>query len=494
MVPGVKHALLFALCTLCLACSGSHGSAREPTPPAAAKDFSATRWIPAKPTYAVGARSVRDAQRTLRDLVESFGMLVDLDLQDVAGELAATLAVDALSPDALAAIGIDLDGGLAMFSEAVNPTFVVHLQSPDQMRGFLEQLRGRPDFKVQTQIVDGIEIATAPLRHKMSLAWAVAGDWMWLHVGIEKDDGTTWFTASRHPGDPAWANDWQWAASGKTGKPAVVGIANMRALLGRLVAKVPSAAPCARLGEDVARVAIAITGDDKHAGGRVSIDLGPAAASVARAVRPPPDGFAAVASRAALAVQVNVDLFAVRNWVGPCLALARADLLSVLDTYGVRAGRALVLSFDPDTLSGSTGAVSLDLTTKKYFASLLDQIPLRSTLEKKRTFGPYGGKSLSVPFGPSVDYVLTDSVALAALGDGVLASVVGKGPAAGGPLLALDVQPPVLSKAAWESALALVRAPRPAWIAEHLVRWRDGHVAVSLDGTHLVIEASGNRR
>jgi hypothetical protein len=76
----------------------------------------------------------------------------------------------------------------------------------------------------------------------------------------------------------------------------------------------------------------------------------------------------------------------------------------------------------------------------------------------------------------------------------VLASVVGRGPAASGPLVAIDVAPPVLAKEVWLKGLEILDAPQAAWIAEHLVRWRDGHVALSLDGTRLVLEASGNRR
>lgn len=480
------------------ACSGGHHGARTPSPPAAARDYSATRWIPAKPTYAIGARTVRDAQRTLRDLVESFGMIVQADAGDLAAVLSAVLAVDPLSPEAVAGIGVDLEGGFAMFSEGVNPTFVVHLASPDQMRGFLDQQRANPGFKVQSQIVDGTELYSANVSRKVKLSWAIVGDWMWLHVALDKEDGVGWFTASVHPGAPTWGADWQWAAgSGAAGarQPPVLGIVDVRALLGVVTAHAPvGAAACARMLAPASRVAIAIEGDGKHAGGRLAIDIGPAAAAaLAHVTLPPPDGWAQVAPRAALAVQWNVDVFAARSWAGECLGNPIARLLAPLDGYGVRAARALVLAFDPDAMTGQ-GAASLELANKKYFASLLDKIPLRSTMEKKRTFGPYAGKTLSVPFGPTVDYVLTDSVALAGMGDGVLASVVGKGPAASGPLVAIDVAPPVLAKEVWIRALDILNAPQATWLAEHLVRWRDGHVALSLDGTRLVLEASGNRR
>jgi len=488
----VKHAVL-AL-ALVVGCSGGHRGARTPSPPEAARDYSATRWIPARPTYAIGARTVRDAQRTLRDLIDSFGMIAQTDAGDLAGVLSAVLAVDPLSPEAVAGVGVDLDGGFAMFSEGVNPTFVVHLASPDQMRGFLDQQRANPGFKVQSQIVDGNELYSASVSRKVKLSWTIVGDWMWLHVALDKEDGVGWFTSSVHPGAPTWGADWQWAASSVGERAPVLGIVDVRTLLTVVAAHAPpGAGACTRMLAPVSRVAISIEGDGKHAGGRLAIDIGAAAAAaLAHVVLPPPDGWAQVAPRAALAVQWNVDLFAARSWASDCIGpLAR--LLAPIDQYGLRAARALVLAFDPDAMTGQ-GAASLELANKKFFAGLLDKIPLRSTMEKKRTFGPYAGKTLSVPFGPTVDYVLTDTVALAGMGDGVLASVVGKGPAATGPLVAIDVAPPVLAKEVWIKGLEILNAPQASWLAEHLVRWRDGHVALSLDGTRLVLEASGNRR
>ena len=487
----MKPALIIALCA---ACSGSHGAGREPSPPPAARDYSATRWIPARPTYAIGARTVRDAQRTLRDLIESFGMMGAAEPDDIGMILSAILGVDPLSPDGLAGIGVDLDGGFAMFSDAINPTFVVHLASPDQMRGFLDQQRARPDFKIQSQIVDGNELYSAQLSRKVKISWALVKDWMWLHVAVEKEDGVAWFAHSVHPGAPGWGADWQWAATMGGGKPAVVGIFDARTLIGMIAGHAQPALACAALFAPVTRAALAIDGDGKRASGRFAVDVGPAAAAaLAHTVLPPPDGWAQASQRAALALQWNVDLFALRSWASPCLTVLHETALDRLDAYGVRAARAFVLTVDTDAMTGS-GAVSLELTSKKYFASLLDQIPLRSTLEKKRTFGPYAGKSLSVPFGPSVDYVLTDSVALAGMGDGVLAGAVGKGPAASGPLLAIDIAPQALPKETWQSVLGMLRAPQPVWLAEHLVRWRDGHMSLSVDGTRLVLEAIGNRR
>ena len=139
---------------LALACGGSRtSSAPAAGPPAAARAYTATRWIPAKPTYALEARSARDAQRTIKDVVDSLGMIVDLDSSQVSAALRVLLAMDPLAPDALAAMGIDLEGGIAVFSESIHPTFVVHLSAPEQTAAYFDQERSR-GLDTQSQIVD----------------------------------------------------------------------------------------------------------------------------------------------------------------------------------------------------------------------------------------------------------------------------------------------------------------------------------------------------
>ena len=112
------------------------------------------------------------------------------------------------------------------------------------------------------------------------------------------------------------------------------------------------------------------------------------------------------------------------------------------------------------------------------------------------SFGPYAGYSLSIPFSglPTVEYVLTDKLAFAAAGEGVLASLVGNGGTSPGPLAALAIAPPRLDPEAWRTLLELIDAPHERWLVEHLMRWRDGQIAVTLDGGSLVVSATGTRK
>ncbi len=475
---------------------GCHGtrSASHSAPPAVANGFPATRWVPANPTYVLASPTVKDAQRSFTGALDSLGVVVGVDASEVGKELSQMLAVDPLSPDAVAGMGIDLEGGIAMFSEDVAPTFVVHLTTPEAASAFFDRQRER-GLVTQSVVVDGTEIFTAQLLANVKVSWAVANDWLWVHFTLPfgHDDGQTWFASSHRPERPTWSKDWQWASrAAGTAKPALIGFLDARDLLAAFVGKVPDAIACAKLLEPIGRVGIAVETDGKHVAGKLTLDIGAAAARVSSAVVPGPEGFASVASKAPLAAQWNVDLLAVRAWLQPCLTSISSDL-GFVDRYGVRTARVVLQSFDPDQKSGA-GAVALDLAHKRYFESRLDDIPLRGTLERSRTFGPHKGHSLSVPFVASVDYVLTDSLALAAIGDGLLKVVVGSGATVLGPIAAIDIVPAGLSPDAWKMMIDALDLGHTDRIVERLLRWHDGHVAVTVEGSSLVLTAVGNRR
>src|SRR5207253_1761096 len=127
----------------------------------------------------------------------------------------------------------------------------------------------------------------------------------------------------------------------------------------------------------------------------VALDVGPAAQSIERAILPAPQGWAAAAGQAPLAVQWNLDLDAVREALAPC-ARAFAIDLDQYAAYDVRAARFLLQSLDADNKEGS-GAVALDIRKKTVVESYLDKIPLRSRLESTKQYGPHTGHRLAIP-------------------------------------------------------------------------------------------------
>lgn len=486
---------LVASVALALGCHGrvppSHSA-----PPPVASGFPATRWVPANPTYVLASPTVREAQRAIRDIADALGVIGGGDASQLSRELARLIAVDPLSPDALTAMGIDLEGGIVMFSEDVAPTFVVHLSAPDAVQAFFDRQRER-GLVTQSVIVEGTELFTAQLPGgaNTKVSWAVSADWLWVHFSLPfaRDDGSSWFTSSHRPEGPTWAKAWQWATTaGRAAKPALVGFVDAPDVIASVAGKVPDAMACAKLLEPIGRVGIAVAGGPTQAAGKLTIDLGPAAAGIAAQILPAPAGFASLAQTAPLAVQWNADLLAVRAWFQPCLKTMNEDA-SALDRLGVRSVRAVLRTLDPDDKTG-TGAVSLDLAHKRYFEALLDEVPLRSTLERSRTYGPHKGHSLSVPFVATLDYVLEDRLALAGVGDGLLIQMVGTGAMTTGPLAAIDIAPAALPAAAWKMLLQSIGVGRVDDIVAQLVRWRDGHITVAIEGTSLVVTATGNRR
>jgi len=497
---GMRLAILAALALGC----GGHGrpaTDRGAAPPAAAA-FAATRWAPARPTYLLASRTLADAQRSLRDAVDLMGMATGVDLRDASRAVENLLGVDALHADPLAAIGVDLRGGWAMFSEDLSPTMVVHLAAPEQMTAFLDHQRER-GLVTQSVIVDKTEVFSATLTSGVTIGWAIAGDWMWLHFAlpIAFDNGASWFAASHGAHGAAWADSWAWAERAAGAAASVVGFLDLHGAIATAVARAPDAVACTRLAEPVRRVAVAFEGDDHHIAARLALDLGSTAAVTSKLL-PAPSGWDATAARAPLAAQWNLDLGAVRSALAPCFAAAGSQLATTAEA-SVRAARGVLLGFDPDSTSGS-GAIALDLASPAFLERQLDRIPLRRRLERPRTFGAHHGFAIEIPFSVTIEYVLEHDLALAALGEGILARLVGPGPGAAGapPIFALDVAPPAMSAAAWEIVVnaALERqlsgTPGPAAkrVVEHLMQWREGHVAVTADATEIVLTASGVRR
>ncbi len=201
------RALVIAL-LLATGCGGKRqvGATNSPT---VATVFPAARWVPGKPTYVFAARTMRDAQRAFRDIVDTFGMAIGADNASIGATLTQILAVDPMSPDAVSGIGVDLDGGMAVFSEALNPTFVVHLSSPPALHAFLDQQRQR-GLAAQSVMVDGTEVFSAAVDSNLKISWAIDHDWLWIHFSIGSiDDGTTWFSHSKRPTDASWVPAWE---------------------------------------------------------------------------------------------------------------------------------------------------------------------------------------------------------------------------------------------------------------------------------------------
>ncbi|HEU4730433.1 MAG TPA: hypothetical protein VFT22_21190, partial [Kofleriaceae bacterium] len=471
---------LAVLAVIALGCGSQASRSAAPAQSAAASRFPATRWAPARPTYLIASHTLVDAQRSLRDLIDLAGVVAGVDPHDVERGVQSTLGVDALHGDPLAAIGVDVQGGWAMFSEDLSPTMVVHLSAPELMTAFLDHQRER-GLVTQSVIVDKIEVSSATLLGALTVSWAIAGDWMWIHFAlpIAFDNGASWFAQSHGAHAAGWTDSWAWAERTAGAAANVVGYLDLHGALATAVARLPDAVACARLFDPVQRVGLAVSGDGRHVATRLAVEVG-STGWITSQLLPAPSGWDATAARAPVAAQWNLDVAALRPVLAPCLAVA-GNPLGAADETGLRAARGVLLGFDPDKTEGS-GAIALDVSSPAFLERQLDRIPLRRTLESSRTIAGHKGAVIDIPFGVTVEYVLEQHLALAALGEGIVARLLAPGPARASapPVFALDLAPPAMSAAAWEIVIdALIErrlsgSPSAAArrVAERLMQWR----------------------
>jgi hypothetical protein len=484
---------------------GSKKPGQGATGTAVATVFASAKFVPAQATYVVSARSMRDAQNSLRDLADLAGMPGDFEVKDASAVFSYVLGIDPLSPDAVAGIGVDLESSIVVFSEDVNPTVVVHINAPDAINAYFDKQRER-GLHTTSVVVAGTEVFTSAITSTLAISWALEGEWLWVHLTIGAADGTAWFEHSRAPSGTRWVDGWKWAEGLAAAVPALVGYFDAKGLLAVAAARhAPATSACVKQLSSVERVGLTFEGDGKHLGARIAFQIGAAADAMASNLLAPPPGWAAARTNAPMAADWNLDLRASAAWVQTCFVKKiddgrgeprreSADLVSLLDQYGIRTARAFVHTLDPDEKEG-TGAIALDLTNARFIRSQLDQIPRRSMFESSRTFGIYKGTHISVPFVGSGDYVVDDHIAIAAMGDGLLAKIgSGTPPADRPPVLAIDLRPPGLPVDVWAFLLAQLDAPNPERFAQRLLTWNDLHLGAQLDQGSLVIEASGTRR
>jgi hypothetical protein len=465
------------------------GAAGDPT----LAGYPALRWVPPAPSYVLAGPSARDLTVGLATLARLGANLIGVDVAELHAGLQALLGVDALDVDALASIGIDPGGGVALFATDVEPTVVVRLAAPEAMTAFLDRLRQR-GLVTRSVVVDGVEVFTARLVDRVAISWAAADGWFWAHVGAERNADGAWFTASRHAAATPWAADWAWAKGASAGPATSVLLVRggpLRAALARLGA----VDACLRLVEPVARVGGRLGVDTHAVDGELRLDLGSAAGRLAAVAVPAPAGWARAKDDAAVAVGWGIDLAAVAGYLAPCAA-ALDERLPDPAEFGVRGGRALLRALDLGAASGR-GAVALSLDHRRYFDHLLGEVTGRSLFEHDRTFGAIAGHRLSVPTLPDVDYVLDAHRGAIAVGDGVLAELLGDGGDAAAPLAELTVRPGKLPDAAWKAALQLLglggdRAA--ATLLRELGRWKEAALTLTLDGQALVLTGRGAYR
>jgi hypothetical protein len=223
----------------------------------------------------------------------------------------------------------------------------------------------------------------------------------------------------------------------------------------------------------------------------------------------PPQGFLAYRDAAALALGWSVELAVLEQARAAlsCPGLDQALRDPVREATGFRGPRGwhvAATSIDLDDMSGA-GAMHLVLADRNLIAAQLESIPARSLFERTRRVAGLPVQVLSVPGLPSIMYRQAGDRFTLAVGDGVMAEVLGTeagnpdqpaGDEARGPELAhLHIQPQRLPQLGQLLAIALsalaVPAARPtaAAIAERLSQYDQASLSARLDGNSVAISA-----
>ncbi|MCE9573773.1 MAG: hypothetical protein K8W52_11520 [Deltaproteobacteria bacterium] len=479
--------VLFAL----VACHGGKGASHPGAPLA----YPATRWIPGDATYAVTARRSRDAAIVLRDLVAVVGMIGDFDERDASRGAMKELGFDPFDPTTFGAVGVDPDGGLAVFSQGLSPTFAIALTDPATTTAAIDRLR-QGGIAVQVGREQGVEVYTFAGDREVHVHWAIADKWLFVHIEIrpEHEAELAWFRALR-AADGAWAGSPDLAASlaaARTGgpdAPTVIGAVRLPAVLAKMVALGAPRGCADQLGA-VGRIFVAARSDARDARGSIAVEL--AGGIPADATFAAPAGWATARDQAPLQAEWGIDL----DRVVPRLLACDAGLGRELARLPVKAGRAYVHSLDLDDLDGR-GAAWVATREPRMVADMLDEIPARSLAEHKRTAHGVPVVDVSVPMLPKFSYVLGQGTFLGAAGGGEIDRVIGDGTTQPAALARIAVAPQAWPVELWDElfkAAGLSREGARGRTIARLRRWTLGEIELSTTATGVILTAHGARK
>lgn len=493
-VRRVPTVLIIALLSACGPKSGP-----KPPPAADVGAYPALKWVPGDATYAFVGTRVDASIAAAHDLFEAVSIAGGFDVDQVEHEIKDQMGFDPLSVDDLTDAGLDMGAGGVLFGQGFSPTFVFRLADPDAMQRRINAQRERVGNTIGVAVHDNIEVFTDLGNSNVHTAWAVDGGWMWVHYELvdEHEKEAAWFDASRAAGGAiAKDPDFTWAlAQAKARQPdaPLFGLIKVHTMAARLaqMAREPEAANCLALFTPP-RAAVMIGTAAGVSEGYVILDTAGGGKAIGAATVEIPSGWAAARAPAAFCVEWNLDAATATDYIRAC----DDDPARFVQQFGVRAGRAFLAKLDADKLEG-VGAVSAEITNRRAIDGMID-IPGRSMFEKKQKYGPLDGKRFSSPMFPAVDYILDDTVAMAAVGDGVLASVVGDGKTvAPSVLAALDIRPHQLDDQAWnlilEQVFGVAREGARAEAIRKIKRWKRGTFELTLDGDYLQLHARGER-
>ena len=432
-----------AVAALALAACGGKGAPKGKTgrpPTALERAYPALRFAPADASWVLAVARVGDAALALRETGELAAAVEGSRLADLDAAARGAFGLSPLSPDDLAAAGIQLDGSGAIFGQAGFPTAILPVADAEKLRRFLDGKR--PELGAEAAEHRGHQIVSWS-RGEVGVSWVVLDGWLVLRAAPAAA-GPAWLDQIlAAPGGGSLGADPELAEVARRGEAALGAPAGVLALVrfDRLAREIedarsfrPELPVCARaLAAAAPRlVGAALVGQD-GVDGWAALELAPGAAGALRdhTGPPAPGGFYAYRAKAPLAIALAVAL----PWLEKVRAAAGCPLLdrpirdpvrAMTGMSGPRAIYAAATRIDIDDLDGG-GALHMVLTDQDLVTAQLESIPGRSLFERKRTIAGREVVALSFPGAPTILYRQEGRRFTAALGDRAMAAVLGPG-------------------------------------------------------------------
>lgn len=494
--------LALALAVSASGCPSSKGSTTTTTAgmPSAVQTYGALRWVPAGVSYAVVARRATDLSAILRDLADSVGILFDADAT-VAGEWSKQMfSYDLFSPDSLAGIGIDVEGGAVIYGTGLSPTIVARLGDPSALDAFVDRMR-QNGVALQSQMSDDIEVFSIRMDEDVSIQWAAVDGWVLSRIEFlpERAPELGWLAGARGA-KGALGGDPDFTAAVTAGKDHAPGLAAGEGPPIVVVLRPGRVLDAATgLGDDD-EVPIEACGAPLRSVPRIVGAFGSSAAGVTGAlvadlaepsklealILPAPPGWSNARANAALQVDVSVDVDAAMQAMRGCFGSG---------LFGLKTAHVALHHFDDDGWPDKAAAYA-DLSTDRVLRGLLSQIPFLGRMSSGRKIGSTDVIDVSVPFFIDFTYLLTPSRMAASRGSGMMELVLGEGQSWDNELFRFEVHPQQIPDAAWHLAFEQLDLDRRATerTIQRLRAWSEGKVEARLDGGRVVVTVAGTRR
>ncbi len=478
------------------------------------------RWVPADASYVAVTARVSEGVLAAREVAGLAAIGTGMNAAELDAWLRSALGASPIEAADLAAAGIDLDGSAALFGQEGFPTVALPVADAGQLGEVLS--------RQEAAVIEhrGHEVRSRS-DGELALSWVAIDGWLLLHLGPGgRARELAWLDQVLAAPGASMGADEELAAAVTRGRRALAGAAESDRGAAPGLAGLVRLAPLARdmagwpdvpdgLAACVRRASAAAprlvwAADFSRQAGSVwaAVDLAPGAARALREsiAEPPPPGYLAYRTAAALSLGWSVELAALERARDAlsCPGLEQPLRDPVREATGFRGPRGWHLaatSIDLDEMAGA-GAVHLVLADRNLIAAQLESIPARSLFERTRRVAGVPVQVLSVPGLPTIMYRLAGERFTLAVGDGVMAEVLaseageGDDDGAARPELAqVRIQPQRLPQLGELIAAALVAVGEPAArptaaaIAERLSRYDEAALSAHLDGNSVAIFA-----